>query len=355
LFSGSISDVVGGRKVYLIGSFFLTITTVACGLSRTGIELILFRAAQGVAISLCLPSSVQLITSNIPTGTRRNVAFACLGASQPVGFSIGLVVGGIFVASIGWRFGYYLGAILVFLVFIISVFAVPVDRQTRSPVTIEKLRDEIDWIGCFILSLSLGSYSYVLSTLSAGISNFTQPTSIAFLILATLLIPAFGLHIRRQERRSRTTIIPPSLWSNVHFTSLCLVVFLVWSVFNAVEFFLTLFYQDVQHLSPIATSLRFLPMVVTGAFTNFLTGHLVSRIPANALVFAAVAISTISPLLMALVDPGASYWSGAFWATALSPIAADVHGQQSGNHAILPRQHARNSGWGIQHHQQHRK
>jgi hypothetical protein len=99
LISRSVTDVVGARKVFLMGEFFLVATAVANGACRTGFEAILFCAAQGVALFLCLPSSVSLTTSNIPAGSYRNIAFACLGAGQPFGFSVGLVLDGFFVDS----------------------------------------------------------------------------------------------------------------------------------------------------------------------------------------------------------------------------------------------------------------
>jgi MFS family permease len=327
LISGSIADVVGGRKMYLIGVFFLTLTTIACGVCRSGLELILFRAAQGLALSLCLPSSVILITSNIPLGSWRNTAFACLGAGQPVGFSVGLVIGGIFVESIGWRYGYYIGAIVTFAIFIISLFGIPPDPISESQDlsgTWKRMRTEIDWIGCMLLSTSLGMFSYVLSVLAAGSSRFLEPASIALFSLAVILIPVFAFYVRRQERLGRKAIIPPSLWGNRVFTSLCITVFFIWGVFNAVQFFLTLFYQDVQSLSGIQTSIRFLPMVVTGTATNFITGWLVKRVRADVLVLGSAVITAISPLLMAIANPEWSYWTCAFMATACAPICADV-------------------------------
>ncbi|PMD21397.1 MFS general substrate transporter [Hyaloscypha hepaticicola] len=328
LLSGSIADVVGARKVYLLGAFLLTMTTIACGVCNTGLQLILFRAAQGVAVSLCIPSSVILITSNIPTGTYRNTAFACLGAGQPFGYSIGLVLGGIFVEEVSWRYGYYVGAILTFISFLISIFGIPadtvlVDSQSFGSV-LQRMKTEIDLIGCCLLSSSLGLFSYVLSVLASGVSHFLAPTSITLFSIAVLLIPLFIWHTLRQERLARPSIIPPSLWSNPIFTSLCTTVFLIWGIFSAVEFFLTLFYQSVQHLSPLQTSFRFLPMVVTGASANFLTGWLVKRVRADILVLLSAAITALAPLLMALVDPGASYWTYAFFATACTPICADV-------------------------------
>ena len=327
LLSGSIADVVGGRRVYLVGIFFLTVTTIACGVCRTGLELILFRAAQGVAVSLCLPSSVILITSNIPSGSYRNTAFACLGAGQPLGYSIGLVLGGIFVQEISWRYGYYIGAILTFIIFIISIFGIPADRVTESQSSSalrQRLKTDIDWTGCLMLSSSLGIFSYVLSVFASGISHFLAPTSITLFSIAVILIPIFIWYSLRQERLGRKVIIPPSLWRNSVFTSLCVTIFIIWGIFNAVQFFLTLFYQSVQQLSPLQTSVRFLPMVVTGASTNFLTGWLVKRVRADVMVLGSAAIAALAPLLMATGNPAAPYWTYAFFATACAPICADV-------------------------------
>lgn len=327
LLSGSVADVVGGRKIYLLGAFLLTGTTIACAVCRTGLELILFRAAQGVALSLCLPSSVLLITSNIPVGTPRNIAFACLGAGQPIGFSLGLVMGGIFADSIGWRWGYYIGATVTFAIFVASIFGIPTDPITQSQsfsTIFRRLKTEVDWIGCFLLSTSLGLFSYVLSVVAGNSSQFLAPVTLTLFSLAVLLLPAFALYTRRQERFGRKVIIPPSLWSNPVFTSLCITVFCIWGSFNAVQYFLTLYFQLIQELSAIQTSIRFLPMVVTGAATNFLTGWLVKRVRADVLIFGSACVTTLSPLLMAIIKPEWSYWACAFIGVACTPICADV-------------------------------
>lgn len=327
LLAGSISDVVGGRKIFLIGELALIATTIWVGVCRTGLELILSRAVQGIALSLCLPSSVSLITNNIPTGSYRNAAFACLGAGQPVGFSVGLVMGGFFVGSIGWRYGYYIGAILNFVILVVSFFAMPedADSEYQTPSTmIQRMKSEIDWIGCFLLSTSLGLFSYVFSVLASGGFHFLAPASLSLFSIAIVLLPMFVYHVRRQERLGRKAIIPPSLWGNRVFTTLCITVFVIWGVFEAIQFFLTLFYQSVQGLSAIQTSIRFLPMVVTGSCTNFLTGWLVKRVRADVLVLSSAAITAVAPLLMAIIDPSWSYWSCAFFATACAPVCADV-------------------------------
>ena len=86
LIAGSIADIVGARIIELIGVFLLGCFTLACGLSATGVQLVVFRALQGIATAMHLPASVALVANAVPKGRARNIGFACLGLSQPLGF-----------------------------------------------------------------------------------------------------------------------------------------------------------------------------------------------------------------------------------------------------------------------------
>ncbi|KAI9837840.1 MAG: hypothetical protein M1819_006774 [Sarea resinae] len=324
LLSGAIADVVGSRFMYLTGCGMLAAFTLGCGLARTGIQLILCRAFAGIAISFCLPSAVSIITDTFSTGQRRNIAFASLGAAQPVGFSAGLVLGGVLIDSVGWRYGYYIGAGITVLIFLSAMWGLPKNSARTAPVTWRRFAYDIDWVGATLASSSLGMISYVFAMATASISRLRDPMNITLLCIAVALLPTFVLWVSRQERLGRPAIIPNSLWRNRVFTCICIVVFLCWAVFNAVQYFITLFFQEVQNLSVLQTSLRFLPMVFSGCLTNVATGFLVQRVRANILVVGAGAITCLAPLMMAIANPSWTYWSCAFIATLLSPIGADT-------------------------------
>lgn len=162
LLAGSIADFVGNRTIYLIGCFLLGMFILASGLARTGIQLIVFRAFQGIAVSFCLPTAVSILTDAFPNGQRRNVGLACLGLGQPLGFSVGLVLGGLFVDSIGWRSGYYLCAAASILVFGAGIWNLPRDRH-REPLSWSRLAHGIDWVRAALASACLGILSYVLA------------------------------------------------------------------------------------------------------------------------------------------------------------------------------------------------
>lgn len=112
---------------------------------------------------MCLPTAFSILTDTMPVGKRRNIGFACLGLGQPFGFSVGLVLGGVFQSStLGWRFGYYLCAGVTFILAAVNFFKLPKDRP-REPFTFHRLRTEIDWIGILLSSSCLGIISYVFA------------------------------------------------------------------------------------------------------------------------------------------------------------------------------------------------
>jgi MFS family permease len=148
--------------MYLTGSALQSVFTVACGLSRTGGQLIVFRGFAGVASSFCLPSAVSIITSTFPVGKRRNIAFAFMGGGQPIGFSIGLTLGGVFAETIGWQWGFHIAAIVNSVIFFLALWGLPKSNDQQS-ITWSRVVNEIDWVGATVASTSLALLSYVLA------------------------------------------------------------------------------------------------------------------------------------------------------------------------------------------------
>lgn len=164
LLGGAIADVIGTRKVNLIGCFFIALFMLVSGFSQTGIQLIMFRAMQGIGGAMALPSSMSIISRSIESGKPRNIAFACLGLAMPLGFSFGLVLAGVFIDGPGWRVGFYVGGAASFLLFAIGIWALPVDVKAHTDISIRKrLTTEIDWIGAAVACTSIAVFSYVLA------------------------------------------------------------------------------------------------------------------------------------------------------------------------------------------------
>lgn len=164
LLAGSIADVVGTKRVNLFGSLFSAIFALACGLARNGAEFIAFRAIQGVTNAITTPSSISIISNNVEEGRPRNIGFGFMGFSQPLGFCFGLVLGGVFTDTVGWRPAFYLAAAASFALFLVSIWALPQDAPPEAGQSIwRRLALEVDWVGVLFASTALAMMSYVLA------------------------------------------------------------------------------------------------------------------------------------------------------------------------------------------------
>ncbi|KAL8779498.1 MAG: hypothetical protein Q9213_006910 [Squamulea squamosa] len=325
LLAGAVADVLGNRKIYLTGCVLLTAFVFACGLARTGTELIAFRALQGIAMSLCLPTAVSILTGSFPNGKTRNVGFSFLGAGQVLGFCIGLVLGGILIQSVGWRVGYYICGGAHAIALGLACWILPEDRHRAASTSLrQRLWNDIDWVGAIVASSCLGMLSYVLAIVTGSSSSIKEPLNAILTTIAAVLVPAFVWWVGRQERLGKPALIPNSLWKIPAFTAVCLMVLLSWGVMNSMEYFVSLFYQEVQELSALQASLRFIPGLIVGFCLNVATGLLVHRVPAHYLVIITTLICAVSPLVMALINPKWPYWYAAFWSMVLYPVSADA-------------------------------
>jgi MFS family permease len=153
---------MGTKRINLVGCFLTSIFILVCGFARTGIELVMLRAMQGIAVSLCLPTSVAIVANAAPSGRKRNIGFSCLGFVQPIGFSLGMVLEGVFLDTVGWRFSYYLCGSFSLALFAVSLWALPMDAVIEGSA-FDKLKKEIDWVGALFASTSLGLFSYILA------------------------------------------------------------------------------------------------------------------------------------------------------------------------------------------------
>ncbi|KAL6786715.1 hypothetical protein J3E68DRAFT_441171 [Trichoderma sp. SZMC 28012] len=242
LLAGSITDVIGTKTMILIGALAAAVSAMACGLAQTGGQLIAFRALQGITNAIIVPSSVSIISTSLEEGRPRNLGFACLGFAGPIGFSLGLVLGGVFADSTGWRAAFYLAAATTFALFLVGVWTLPKAVVRPKKSVWSRILKEVDIIGAFIGTASLAMLSYVLA------------------------------------------------------------------------------YRSL----PILSFLGILPSLISGALTNISTGIFVNRMPVMWSVLISSTLSTVAPLLMALISPSWPYWYDAFFAQILAPLSCDI-------------------------------
>ena len=282
-------------------------------------------------MSMHLPASVALVAAAVPPGKSRNISFGCLGLSQPLGFSAGLVISGIMIEKAGWRSCFYLSGAATLVASVAGVWVLPkappetltFEGQANASI-LTRLWTGIDWIGGVIASGGLALLAYVLALLSASLSTIHHPSTIILLTISLILLLAFPFWMRHRERCGKPSLIPNTLWTKIPFTSTCIMVALSYGVMNSMELFSSLYFQEIQNTSTLFTSLRLLPSLLIGTIANLTVGLFVDKVSARLLVAVSSLLCAGAPLLMALVDPEWSYWYMEFWAQVLSPLSGDV-------------------------------
>ncbi|KAI4730327.1 MFS general substrate transporter [Aureobasidium sp. EXF-10728] len=335
MLAGSIADVLGTRPMILTASALLAISATCCGVSRNGAELIACRGLQGISNAIAVPASVSIISTRVRDGQPRNIGFSCLGFAAPLGFLLGLVLGGVFVDGVGWRPAFYLVAAASCATGLVGAWVLPKDEKPKTWSCVKRqLRDEIDWVGTIISSTGLVTLSYALAlgvtnlrdirTLSADVANIKTATTISLLIIGVATVPAFVCWMNYQVKHDRPALIPNSFWRDFSFTSICIMILFNTAVTNGMEVFASLFFQQVQGLSALGASIRILPSLVTAVLTNVSTGYFVNRMPVMWMVLMSCGLSALSPLLLAIINPHWSYWYMAFFAQLLQGISMNV-------------------------------
>ncbi|KAK6444890.1 hypothetical protein FP744_10001138 [Trichoderma asperellum] len=333
LLCAAAADVLGCRRVCLVGALLQSSSALGAGLARTPSQLIALRAVAGIAASFCLPSAVGIAARAFPASTSprsRSAAFSAMGGGQAVGFGLGLVLGGVFSDTLGWRWGFYTTAILNVIVLVLALWALPsgIDGTVLGTEVFNRLALDIDWFGCVLLSAALALLSYELAVVSGSDTSrrIREPANLVISFTALALLPAFGLWMRRQTLHSRPALIPNAIWRNIPFTAVCVTVFLVWGALNASEQLTALYLQEVRGFSALTSSLYFLPAPICGAIMNIAIGLSLPYLRPSFAVPIGCIVSGIAPLLLATLCrlDGPKYWHAIFQAMAINPLGADL-------------------------------
>ncbi|KAH7885093.1 major facilitator superfamily domain-containing protein [Phlebopus sp. FC_14] len=310
LLFGRIGDIVGGKVMFIAGSLWFAIWSLITAFASNDIFFIVAMALKGIGSAANTPAAIGLCSSYFPPGPNRNTAYTALGIGQPIGFILGLVLGGLLTeSSATWRSLFYIQASLSALLTVSSVIVFPKDQGNR------RYTKGLDWGGAILSTAGLGLLTYSLSDSTTARKGWSTPQIPSLLSISIAILVAFLYYERWREAKSKSVLMPLSIWrqSSAKMGPLMGVVFFGWWSFNTLNYFFTLYYQQVQLLNPFQTSLRFVPMALSGILPNLAAGFFMSRIPAPVLMVIGTLSTASSTILFALIDIHLSFWKMAFF------------------------------------------
>ncbi len=178
---GRLGDIVGRRRLLLVGVFLFTAASVLCGVAPTLWLLIAARAAQGLGAAIMMALTMTFVGETVPKA-KTGSAMGMLGTMSAIGTALGPSLGGVLIAELGWRAIFLVNVPLGILSFLLAYRSLPIDRQ-KSKAN----RSGFDNVGTLLLVLTLAGYAL---SMTIGRGSFGS-LNIALLLAATIGIGLF--------------------------------------------------------------------------------------------------------------------------------------------------------------------
>ncbi|MDQ3893471.1 MAG: DHA2 family efflux MFS transporter permease subunit [Actinomycetota bacterium] len=287
LLGGRAGDLLGRRRVFLLGITLFTLASLACGIATSQAFLVAARAVQGLGGAVVAAVALSLIMTLFTEPGDRAKAMGVFGFVAAGGGTIGVVAGGVLTDALDWHWIFLVNLPIGALVYVLCLRLLPRDLDVRA-------RGRVDLAGAVAVTAALMLAVYAI--VNANDAGWTSRRTIGLLAAAVALLAAFlGL-----EARVRSPLVPLGLFRlrNVA-TANVLSVLIASSMFG--WFFLSALYlQRVLGYSPLEVGLAYLPAtLVIGAFSLGLSAKVVMRFGITIPLAAGFALFTAGLLLFA--------------------------------------------------------
>ena len=294
LLGGRMSDVLGRRRVFLIGLALFAIASLAGGLATSAGMLVAVRAVQGIGAALLSPAALALLTVIFPAGRERNIALGVWGGLAAIGGTLGVVAGGVLVDSAGWEWIFFVNIPVALLGLIATPRLVPESRRTEAS-------HSFDFAGAVLATAGLLALVYaVIRTDAAG---WGSAEVLGLFAIAAVLLATFVA----VEARAADPLVPLRLFRTRGLGVSTVALALNGAAFLGMFFITALYLQQVHGDSALDAGLHFVPMGIAAILSAVVGSQLVTRVGTRPAYIAGSAVGVVGLLLLSRAGAHAGY------------------------------------------------
>src|SRR2546421_4172108 len=294
LLGGRAGDLLGRKRLFLIGLVIFTTASLLNGLSSSSGQLIGFRALEGLGAALISPAALSIIATTFAEGKERAKALGVWAAIAIGGSAFGLVLGGWLTQSFSWPWIFFVNVPVGVFAFLATFRLVPESKD-------EHAHHGYDIAGA--VTVTGGLMTLVYAIVKAETDGWGSTTTIGLFVAALALLVGFVFI----ELRSKEPLVRLSLFRTRSLLTANLTMFLVATGMFAMVFFITLFLQRVLGYHPLKAGLSVLPFTGGIMVSAGLASSFAPRIGVRPVAAAGMVLTALGMLLFARMPVGGSY------------------------------------------------
>jgi EmrB/QacA subfamily drug resistance transporter len=293
LTGGKLADMVGRRRIFIVGLAVFTLSSLACGLAGSEQILIGARVVQGAGAALMNPATLSIIIATFPA-RQRGMAIGIWAGVSASALAIGPLIGGVITENIGWSWIFFINVPVGLLGIVVARLAITESRDTSH-------EQRLDLPGLLASALALFALTYGL--IEANNYGWTSPRILALFAIAAIALAVFVA----LERRQRLPMLDLSLFRNPTFAGANATMMLVSLAMFGVFFFVSLYVQNILGYSATKAGAIFLPMTVLIVLIAPLAGRLSDRIGSRWLMGGGMTLLGFAMLLFSRLDQTSTF------------------------------------------------
>jgi EmrB/QacA subfamily drug resistance transporter len=264
LLGGRAADLIGRRRLFLVGVVVFTVASLLAGLAWSEASLIGARAIQGLGAAIISPAALSILSTTFTEGRERNLALGVWGAVGGFGAAAGVLLGGVLTQTLSWPWIFFVNVPVGTLAFVLAPRLL---RESRDASV-----KTFDVPGAVLVTSGLSSLVYAIT--QGGNQGWTSGRTLGFLGASLVLLAAFGWWERRHEEPlMRFGILRTKTVAGANVAG-----FIMGTAMFSMFLMLTLYMQQVLGYSPMKTGVAYLAVAGTAIVWSAVAAQLVSRV-----------------------------------------------------------------------------
>ena len=294
LTGGKLGDLLGRRKIFIVGLTVFTLSSLACGLSSSAPQLISARAVQGIGAALMMPATLSIISHTFHA-RERGMAIGIWAGVSALALAIGPLLGGIITEHISWNWIFYVNVPIGVLAVIAAIVVVPESKDTSH-------EQRLDLPG--LLTSGIGLLALVYALIEGHQYGWTSARILGLFAVAVVALGGFVL----LEMHQRLPMLDLSLFRNGTFAGANIVAILVTLAMFGIFVFFPIYMQTIRGWSPIQAGAALLPWTVMIVIFAPIAGKLSDRVGSRWLMAGGMTVVAACCLLLSTVTLHSTFW-----------------------------------------------